>query len=97
MDEKISRQEFNESLARIHDKVDSISKSTIVIETSAKAITAAIDKMFICIYGNGQPGLVAKITQLFERISLHTKLIFGITGALLTMAFFVLQSFFLNK
>jgi len=89
--ESISREEFNQSLARIHDKVDIISKTAIQIETASKITQDSVEKICDCVYGNGRGGLTSKITQLFERISLHTKLIMAIILSILGIAFFIIR------
>ena len=88
---EISREEFNQSLSRIHDKMDSIGKTGTQIETSAKLMKESVDKICECVYGNGKTGLTQKITQLFERISLHTKLIMLIMGSILALAFYIIK------
>jgi len=90
--EPISREEFNQSLARIHDKVDNIAKTTIQIETSAKMVQTSVEKICECVYGNSKGGLTSKITQLFERVSLHTKLIMGIFFSILGIAFYIIRN-----
>ena len=88
----VTRPEFSESIARIHSRVDDIQKTVIIIEQSSKRIEKFGDDMHKVIYGNGgNNGLVIKITKLFERVSLHTKLIFCIVPALLGVVFFLAQ------
>ena len=93
----ITREEFNQSLGRIHDKIDNIGKTGIQIETSAKIMQESVNKMCDCIYGNGKDGITSKITRLFERISLHTKLITITIGSIIGLSFYVLQSFLVKK
>jgi len=92
MPEGISREEFNQSLGRIHDKIDDINKTGIQIDTSAKLMKESVDKIYDCVYGtNGKTGLTSRIVQLFERVSLHTKLIMAIIFSILSIAFFIIQ------
>ena len=87
----ITREEYNQSLGRIHDKVDVISEKTTQIETSAKMMQVSVEKICGCVYGNGKNGIISRITQLFERVSLHTKLIMLIMFSILGIAFFIIQ------
>ena len=87
MTEPITREEFNTSIGRIHEEVKGLTKTSIQIETSTKQIKESVDKMFTCVFGNGQDGLTGKITKLFERVSLHTKLVMLIIGSIIGLAF----------
>lgn len=88
----IKREEFNQTVGRIHDKVDNISKISIQIETSAKMVQTSVEKICECVYGNGKEGITQKLTRLFERVSLHTKLIMGIVFSILGIAFYVIRN-----
>ena len=77
MPDEITRQEYNQSLERIHTRIDDIQKTAIQIETSAKHIEESVKDMHKVIFGDGRNGLIAKVTKLFERVSLHTKIIVG--------------------
>ena len=91
MSEPITRLEFNESISRIHQRVDDIAKTTIQIETSAGKVEKSVDKICECVYGNGRDGLSSKIVRLFERVSLQTKLILLIMGSILALAFYIIR------
>jgi hypothetical protein len=91
--EPITRPEFNETISRIHQRVDEISKTTTQIETSAKMMETSVNKMCECIYGNGKSGLTSRITQLFERVSLHTKLISMLMLSIIGLAFYIIQTY----
>lgn len=91
MVEPITREEFSQTVGRIHDKVDAIKQTTIQIETSTKIVEKSVEKICDCVYGNGKTGLSQKIVQLFERISLHTKLIMGILFSIVGMAFYIIR------
>ncbi len=92
MAEPITREEFNQSLGRIHDKIDAIGTTSTEIKVSAQMMKESVDKICNCIYGNGKEGLNSKITKLFERISLHTKLITFVVLSILGIAFSLLQT-----
>jgi 23S rRNA U2552 (ribose-2'-O)-methylase RlmE/FtsJ len=92
MSEPITRPEFNETVGRIHDKIDAIAKTGIQIETSAKMVEKSVEKICECVYGNSKEGITQKLTRLFERVSLHTKLIMGIVFSILGIAFYVIRN-----
>ena len=91
MSEPITRPEFNETIARIHQRVDEISKTSTQIETSAKMMQISVEKMCDCVYGNGKSGIISRITQLFERVSLQTKLITAIIFSIIGLAFYIIR------
>ena len=91
MAEPITRPEFNETVSRIHEKIDAIAKTAIQIETSAKMVEKIVEKMGECVYGNGKEGITQKLTRLFERVSLHTKLITAIFFSIMGIAFYIIQ------
>lgn len=97
MAEPITRPEFNETIGRIHDKIDAIAKTGIQIETSSKIMQTSVEKMCECVYGNSKKGLTQKIAQLCERLALHTKLIMAIILSILGIAFFIIQQGLANK
>jgi 23S rRNA U2552 (ribose-2'-O)-methylase RlmE/FtsJ len=91
MSEPITRPEFNETVGRIHDKIDAIAKTGIQIETSAKMVEKSVEKICECVYGNSKEGITQKLTRLFERVSLHTKLIMLMIASVLGIAYFIIQ------
>ena len=92
----VKREEYNESLNRIHARVDDIAKETTQIGIYAKVMKEASDKFHECIFGNGKDGMMTKITKLFERVSLQTKLITAIIFSILGLSFYILQSFLIK-
>ena len=91
-DDFIKREEYQNTMERLHQRVDKISETGIKIETSVNLMKESVDKMCECVYGNGKSGLTQKITQLFERISLHTKLLTAVILSVLGMAFCIIQN-----
>ena len=97
-EEYIKREEFSQSLGRIHDRIDKIGETTIKIETAAQLMKESTDKICGCVYGtNGNDGLITKITRLFERVSLHTKLITTIFFSIMGIAFLVIRESLTKK
>jgi len=95
MAEGITREEYNQSLARIHDRIEAIEKTGTRIEVTAQLMKESVDKICECVYGNDRTGLTQKITQLFERISLHTKLITFLVLSVMSIAFCIIKKLFL--
>lgn len=78
MSDAVTREECQISMTRLHERVDQISNSAVRIEESSKRMEKWAEDMHKIIYGNGNnSGLSTKITQLFERLGLHTKIIMG--------------------
>jgi len=89
---EITREEYNESIGRIHEKVNLIATDTKIIAKSAERLDKFSEDIHRVIYGNGKTGLSQMITTLFERVSLHTKLVLGMITAILGLAFFIIRS-----
>lgn len=83
MSEPITREECQTSMGRLHQRVDEIKESTIRMEESSKRLEKYGEDMHRLIYGNGQNGMSNRITKLFERVSLHTKIITGTVMAII--------------
>lgn len=79
--EPVTRSECKESMDRFHTRIDEIQKSVIRMEESTKRIEKFGEDIHKLLYGNGNNGFITttakKFTQLFERISLHTKILVG--------------------
>lgn len=77
----ILRTEYKESMDRFHIRVDEIKDSVIRMEESTKRIEKFTEDMHKLLYGDGNNGFITtttkKFTQLFERVSLHTKILMG--------------------
>lgn len=90
--EGITREEYNQSLERLHSRIDNIDKTTTRIEISAQSIKESVDKMFNCIYGtNGKDGLITKVSNLWQKVSgiywLGSVIIIAFIGSLVAMIF----------
>ena len=81
MSEPVSHLECKESMDRFHIRIDTIQNSVIRMEESTKRIEKFGDDIHRLLYGDGNNGFITttakKFTQLFERISLHTKILVG--------------------
>ena len=89
MPEPIMRSEYNESIGRLHDRVNEIKDSVIRTEESVKHSESFMKDMHKVLYGdNGKDGFIIttkiQMTRLFERISLHTKIIITAILAIIT-------------
>ena len=82
----VKREEYNESLNRIHARVDDIAKETTQIGVYAKVMKESTDKMFDCMYGkNGATnGFVALMSKVNNQLTIHwailLAMIVGIIG-----------------
>ncbi len=83
MEDKVDRQECRQSMDRIHIRIDEIQKSVVRIEESAKTMQKFSEDIHKVIFGNGNDGVITKIARMFERVSLHTKLITGTVLAII--------------
>ncbi len=77
--EPIMRSEYNESIGRLHDRVNEIKDSVIRTEESVKHSEKFMKDMHSVLYGNGNDGFITKVdkrfVQLFERVGLHSKIL----------------------
>ena len=84
--ENVTRTEYCHGQERIHNRIDEISKQTYEMCVYAKMIKESVDRMHETMYGNGKDGLMQKFTSIFERVSLHTKLVIAIILSLVAVA-----------
>lgn len=83
MSEGISREEYNTGMARIHERMDVMSASSIRMEESSRRteqvsehISEKIDKMFEVMFGNGRgEGVLTKLKGIKTQLSYHWWLI----------------------
>ena len=79
MPEPITREEYNASIGRIHDKVELMKDSVIRTEESVKHSESFMKDIHKVLYGNGGDGWLTKVdkkfAQLFERVGLHSKIL----------------------
>ena len=92
----IKREEYNDSIGRLHDKQNdfiqkSIEQSTR-IETSVKHQEGLVDKMHGVIYGNGKEGLLSKVSNLFTRVAVNRWLLGIILVCVITTAFLAIRN-----
>lgn len=92
----VKRDEFQGSIQRVHERVDTVEKTTAQIEVSAKNIEKCVYDIHSLLYGkNGNDGFIVitkvQTTKLFERIGLHSKMIILIVFSIIGLAFYVLQ------
>ena len=82
----IERPEFNESIGRIHDRVEDIKERTIRIEESSERIEKFGDRIDKLMFGNGRPGLIERVGKLFAHIKTQYFLIGTILIAIISGA-----------
>ena len=82
MSEPITREEYNASIGRIHDKVEEIKTPVIRTEESVKHSENFMKDIHKVLYGNGGDGFLTRVdkkfAQLFERVGLHSKILVSI-------------------
>lgn len=92
MPEYVERSEFNQSLNRIHTRVDEIAKVGIQIETSAKIMEKSVSDMHTIIYGNGgKKGLKEKFSAIISAINIQWYLLGLVIAGLIGTAWIVIR------
>lgn len=91
MSDEITRQEFNNSIGRLHEEVKSINNCTIQIKADAKYMKESTQQMHQIIFGNSRPGLITKVSNIFTILKIHFWLIGLIVIGLLSTAWFVIR------
>jgi hypothetical protein len=82
----IKREEYQQSMARLHERLDGIATNTTKIEVAAEYISKSVDRMHEAIFGNGKPGALQRITQVWTKISIQWWLIGGLMACIGVMA-----------
>ena len=85
MSEPINRDEYQNSMARLHERIDGIAGNTIRIEVAAQHITKAVDRIHEAVFGNGKPGALHRITQAWSAINFQWWAIGGVLAIISTM------------
>jgi len=92
MADEFSQNRCNESMSRLHSRVDEIRESSIRTEESAKKIGEYVKDIHKSMYGNGKDGLITKVSNLFTMLKVHWGFIWLIVGGILTLAFFIIRT-----
>lgn len=69
MPDEVNRQECNQSMQRLHTRIDEISRCSIEVKTSAKNMENMVKEIHSCLYGNGRDGLITKVSNLWQKMS----------------------------
>lgn len=95
MDEKVSREEYQRGMERLHERLDGIAGNVSKVEASAGKIEIAvqymaksIEQIHEAVFGNGKPGALQRITQVWTKITVQWWLIgtaFCCMGAMITV------------
>ena len=83
--DEVRREECQRSMERLHERVDQISKDVTEIKISAQFMKDASDKIHEAVFGNGKPGVLQKITQVFTNVYFQWWLIGGMVCGMTTM------------
>lgn len=65
----VQRAEYNESIGRIHDKVNNIDKAVARIEVCTDLMSKNTDKIYNVVFGNAKDGLVTKISKMWDTMN----------------------------
>jgi len=85
-EDPVSREECQNSMARLHERVDKIAESSTKIETAANSIKESIDEMYTLMYGNGKNGIITKIASIWTKINIQWCLLFLILTGIIGLA-----------
>ena len=85
--EPIGREEYQNSMARLHERLDSIATNATKIEVAAEYMTKATERMHEAIFGNGKPGALHRITQVWATINFQWWVLGGAITVMGTMIF----------
>jgi len=91
MGDDITRKEFNSSIGRLHEEVKQISDCSLSVKKDAEYMKDAAEKMHQVLFGNGRPGLITKVSNIFTILALHRWLMCAMVLGLLTTAFFIIR------
>lgn len=83
IEDVVKRDEFKDTVDRIHNRIDEMAKVQARMDVNVEHIKKFGDDIHKLVYGNGHDGLITRITRLFERVSLHTKIFVSVGGAVL--------------
>lgn len=68
-DDFVKREEYQGAIERVHNRVDTVEKTTAQIETSAKNIEKCVCKMEKIMFGDQQAdGLITKVSTLGQKV-----------------------------
>lgn len=90
------RDKVDNSITRIHERIDSVEKTAVHIETSAKNIEICVNKMERVMYGNEDgDGIITKVSNLSQKVSgllwlggvIIVALVTSLTGVIIGTAF----------
>lgn len=88
----VEREEFLQSLERVHTRIDKIAETGIKIETSAKMMEKSVDEMHQIIYGKeGKDGVVSKVYSNIARINMQWWLLGTIIAGLFGTAWIIIR------
>jgi hypothetical protein len=93
MAEFVERDEFTQSLERVHTRIDKIAETGIKIETAAEMMEKSVNDMHTIIYGReGKDGMVSKVYGVYARINIQWWLLSTIILGLFGTAWIIMQN-----
>lgn len=86
MEDLIKREEYQKGMDRLHQRIDNIASDVSAIKTASEFIVKSADKIHEAVFGNGKPGALQRITQVWTKITVQWWLIGGLFGCVGIMA-----------
>jgi len=90
-DDFVQKTDHEHSISRVHDRIDKMVESSIRMEESSKRIEKFSADMHSIIYGNGKPGLITQVSNLFTVLKVHKALMLMIVSGILGIAFWIMR------
>ena len=92
MTEPMPREECREAMTRVHERVDTIERTSAQIETSAKNIEKCVNDIKSVMYGSEKAdGIITKVSNLNQKVGgiywLGGVIIIAMIGALVGLIF----------
>ena len=87
----VQKTDHEHAINRVHDRIDNMVASSIRMEESSKRIEKFASDIHSVVYGNGKPGLITQVSNLFQIVKLNKWLIGIVLISIMGIAFFVLR------
>jgi len=90
-DDFVQKTDHEHAIARVHDRIDKMVASSIRMEESSKRIEKFAADMHAIVYGNGKPGLITQVSNLFTVLKVHKAIMLMIVSGILGIAFWIMR------
>ena len=82
MGDFVEREEYQRGMDRLHQRIDGIATNVAEMTTASKFIKESADKIHEAVFGNGKPGALQRITQMWTKITIQWWLIGGLIATI---------------